>query len=433
MLNLNELKNIDLGTVFRSLLSNRTSLVKGPYAKVILWGLLGSILFFAYVYFIFWPNLEQRQEMQRKVDAIPEMESKLRYLDVANQKAEDDLRQSERGYAELNQLFSVESELEELYQRLSMMASSQGLVISSLTKEGEEAIYAGAKSAPGSQANAAPAPAVAPGASNANGTTQGQPLFYRIKLKVELTGQYGRYMRYRKLLSEFDKSINIDKELITLVAGDNRGTVVVKSQLSTYRLPNKLLAKPVAPGAGTEVLSPPAMQPVQFLQETRTGFIKVAASADPLSGSSPLGARPQARVLAGSAQGASEEVIINNGPGADARGSGVQERDPFARSSSGMIEGGRDSRVSPLVMAGPQSYVITGVIVSNSVKAAMVRTDFRENYVVKVGDRLGNQGGVVVDIDMEGILLKQPNGKIRIYLQSQSGQPMASPNGGMAR
>ncbi|MBU3589322.1 hypothetical protein [Polynucleobacter sp. 80A-SIGWE] len=436
MLNLNELKNVDLGTLFRSLLSNKTSLIKGPYAKVILWGLLGSILFFAYVYFIFWPNLEQRQEMQRKVDAIPEMESRLRYLDVANQKAEDDLRQSERGYAELNQLFSVESELEELYQRLSMMASSQGLVISSLTKEGEEAIYAGAKPTPGAQANGsvapAPAPPTAPGV--ANGTTQGQPLFYRIKLKIELTGQYGRYMRYRKLLSEFDKSINIDKELITLVAGDNRGTVVVKSQLSTYRLPNKLLAKPVQPSAGAEALPPPTMQPVQFLQDTRMGFMKVAAGADPLSGSSsPSIMGPQTRVIAGSAQGTTEEVIINNGPGADARKGGTQERDPFARSSSGMIEGGRDSRVSPLVMAGPQSYVITGVIVSNSVKAAMVRTDFRENYVVKVGDRLGNQGGVVVDIDMEGILLKQPNGKIRIYLQSQSGQPMASPNGGMAR
>ncbi len=436
MLNLNELKNVDLGALFRSLLSNKTSLIKGPYAKVILWGLLGSILFFAYVYFIFWPNLEQRQEMQRKVDAIPEMESKLRYLDVANQKAEDDLRQSERGYAELNQLFSVESELEELYQRLSMMASSQGLVISSLTKEGEEAIYAGAKPTPGAQANGSvppsPTPAPTPGATNTNGATQGQPLFYRIKLKVELTGQYGRYMRYRKLLSEFDKSINIDKELITLVSGDNRGTVVVKSQLSTYRLPNKLLAKPVVPNTGAEALPPPTMQPVQFLQDARMGFMKVAASADPLSGSTS-GVRPQTRVIAGSAQGASEEVIINNGPGTDTRGGGTQERDPFARSSSGMIEGGRDSRVSPLVMAGPQSYVITGVIVSNSVKAAMVRTDFRENYVVKVGDRLGNQGGVVVDIDMEGILLKQPNGKIRIYLQSQSGQPMASPNGGMAR
>jgi Tfp pilus assembly protein PilO len=410
MLNLNELKNVDIGTLFKSLLSNRTSIVKGPYAKVILWGLLGFLLFFSYVYFIFWPNLEQRQEMQRKVDAIPAMEAQLRQLDFSNQKAADDLRQSEKSYAELNQLFSVESELEELYQRLSMMAASQGMVISSLTKEGEEAIYAGGRQMPANGTNPAPAPTPTPSDQNAK-APQGAPLFYRIKLKVELTGQYGRYMRYRKMLSEFDKSINIDKEQITLVPNDNRGMVVVKSQLSTFRLPNKLNTKPNSGPQSNQSSVVPMMdssnQLVNYFPDSGMHFIKVAAPA-------------------------SEEVVITPATG-DTKLNGTQERDPFARSSSGMIEGGRDPRVSPLVMANPQSYIITGVIVSNSVKAAMIRTDFRENYVVRVGDRLGNQGGVIADIDMDGIVLKQPNGKIRIYVQSQSGQQLGGPNGGMTR
>lgn len=404
-MNLSELKNVDVGTLFKSLFSNRTSIVRGPYAKVILWGLLGFLLFFSYVYFIFWPNLEQRQEMQRKVDAIPTMEAQLKQLDFANQKAADDLRQSEKSYAELNQLFSVESELEELYQRLSMMASSQGMVISSLTKEGEEAIYAGGKQAPTGNASLTPAP-TSPNAK----APQGAPLFYRIKLRVELSGQYGRYMRYRKMLSEFDKSINIDKEQITLVPNDNRGMVVVKSQLSTYRLPNKLNTKPAGNVQGSQISEIPAMSDslrlANYFPNSGMRLIKVAAPT--------------------------EEIVI--GPaGSDPKVISSQERDPFARSSSGMIEGGRDPRVSPLVMANPQSYVITGVIVSNSVKAAMIRTDFRENYVVRVGDRLGNQGGVISDIDMDGIVLKQPNGKIRIYVQSQSGQQIGGPNGGMTR
>ncbi len=430
MLNLNQLKNLDFGTMWRSLTSNRTSLIKGPYAKVVLWALLGFILFFAYVYFIFWPNLEQRQAMQSKVDAIPEMEAKLKYLDVANQKAEADLHQSEKSYAELNQLFSVESELEELYQRLSMMASSQGLVISSITKEGEEAIYAGNKQAQPLQGNITPAPTPTPAPidPNGKGATQGSPLFYRIKLKVELTGQYGRYMRYRKILSEFDKSINIDKEVITLIPGDNRGMVVVKSQLSTYRLPNKLLTKPGTSKA-TQELPVPAVQSTSSFSNWGMRIIRVAADADPLSTTGT----PHGRMTVGTTAAYVDESPSSAAQNTDARSSSAQERDPFARSSSGMIEGGRDSRVSPLVMASPQTYVITGVIVSNSIKAAMVRTDFRENYVVKVGDRLGNQGGVIVDIDMDGIVIKQSNGRIRIYLQSQSGQPMTAPNGGMAR
>lgn len=411
MLNFNELKNIDVGTLFKSMLSNRTSIVRGPYAKVILWGLLGFLLFFSYVYFIFWPNLEQRQEMQRKVDSIPQMEAQLRQLDVANLKASNELQQSERSYAELNQLFSVESELEELYQRLSMMASSQGMVISSLTKEGEEAIYAGGKQVPVAPANnSTPTPVPTPAKPNAK-TPQGDPLFYRIKLRVELTGQYGRYMRYRKMLSEFDKSINIDKEQITLVANDNRGTVIVKSQLSTFRLPNKLATKP-APIQKSSQLPQSQTQyantdSARYFPNSGMRFMKVAAPV--------------------------EEVVISNSVIVDPKMNPAQERDPFARSSSGMIEGGRDPRVSPLVMANPQSYVITGVIVSTSTKAAMIRTDFRENYVVRVGDRLGNQGGVITDIDMDGIVLKQPNGKIRIYVQSQSGQQLGGPNNGMAR
>jgi hypothetical protein len=218
-------------------------------------------------------------------------------------------------------------------------------------------------------------------------------------------------MRYRKLLSEFDKSINIDKEQITLVPNDNRGMVVVKSQLSTFRLPNKLNTKPGAPQQAAQLTPYPEMQmvssPAVYYPNSDMRLMKVAAPV--------------------------EEVIVPAPTGGDGKINSAQERDPFARSSNGMIEGGRDSRVSPLVMANPQSYMITGVIVSNSIKAAMIRTDFRENYVVKIGDRLGNQGGVITDIDMDGIVLKQPNGKIRIYVQSQSGQQSGGPNGGMTR
>jgi hypothetical protein len=213
------------------------------------------------------------------------------------------------------------------------------------------------------------------------------------------------------MLSEFDKSINIDKEQITLIPNDNRGMVVVKSQLSTFRLPNKLSTKP--PVAQQSSLVPSAQD---------AGFSRVSAINNPANGMRFI-----------KVANTTQEVLIQNPAISDAKGGNSQERDPFARSSSGMIEGGRDSRVSPLVMANPQSYMITGVIVSNSIKAAMIRTDFRENYVVKVGDRLGNQGGVITDIDMDGIVLKQPNGKIRIYVQSQSGQQPNGASGGMAR
>lgn len=156
-------------------------------------------------------------------------------------------------YIELNRLFSVESELEDLYQRLSQMATSQGLTITSLATDGEEAIYPGGKPLPAGQAPKEPGAPSVPNPPNATNNPNAatnpqaapppQPLFYRIKLKVEMSGNYSRYMRYRKLLSGFEKSVNIDKEQITLVSGDIHGLVQIKAQLSTYRLPEKLQTK----------------------------------------------------------------------------------------------------------------------------------------------------------------------------------------------
>ncbi|QWD61788.1 type II secretion system protein M [Polynucleobacter sp. MWH-UH25E] len=420
-MNLSELKNLDVGLFFKKLLNNNASL-KGPQAKIILWSALGILIFIAYIVFVFMPYLAERDAIEHKIAAIPEMEAKIKYLEIANRKAHEDLVQTEMNYIELNRLFSVESELEELYQRLSQMATSQGLTITSLATDGEEAIYPGGKPLPAGQApkapGAPPAPSNANTANNSQAAPTAPPLFYRIKLKVEMSGNYSRYMRYRKLLAGFEKSVNIDKEQITLVSGDTHGLVQIKAQLSTYRLPEKLQTK-VAIAPQSEVFAKSALALAQELMIRFSDYVIPNVRA----------ASPKAKNTKSDADGITqnEEVIINGSP-ADAGGR-ANERDPFSKASSGMIEGGRDPRYSPLVMADPQSYIIMGVVVSNSVKAAMIRTDFRESFVVKVGDRLGNQGGIISDIDLDGVILRQPNGKVRLFLQSQPGQfPVADPN-----
>ena len=413
-MNLSELKNLDLGALLKGAL-NKNSSLKGPQAKMILWGGLGALVFVAYIVFVFLPYLAEREQIAQKIASIPEMEAKIKYLDVANKRAQEELLQAEMNYLELNRLFSVESELEDMYQRLSQMASSQGLVISALSTDGEEAIYAGGRTIPPGQAAAPGAPNAPPAApnpnanqnANANAAANATPLFYRIKLKVELTGNYNRYMRYRKLLAGFEKTVNIDKEQIILVSGNTHGLVQVKSQLSTYRLPQKLQTK----AANTPLFQ----RSIEMALSPLVGNAHAATKSD--TGKGLL----------------KNEQVVAVDP-LPTEGSRVNDRDPFSKSSSGMIEGGRDPRYSPLLMADPQSYVIMGVVVSNTTKAAMIRTDFRESFVVRVGDRLGNQGGVIADIDMDGIILRQPNGKIRLYLQSQAGQfPAESSKGGGAR
>ena len=413
-MNFSELKNFDIGAYVKGLLTKNASL-KGKQAKIVLWSILGALIFILYVVFVFMPYLAERDLIKQKIAAIPEMQAKEKYLEIAIRKGHEELVQTEMSYIELNRLFSVESELEELYQSLSQMATSQGLVITSLSTDGEEAIYAGGKTAvpgqPAPNTPATPAPNASAEAGGAQAAPAAPPLFYRIKLKIELSGNYSRYMRYRKLLADFDKSVNIDKEQITLVTGDTHGLVTVKAQLSTYRLPQKLQTKTVS----SKIIHEDSARTLgeRILQKIEDwGIIRSAEAAT--------------KAPPGASVSKNEEIIVNNVPVDGAR---PNERDPFSKSSSGMIEGGRDPRYSPLIMADPQSYVIMGVVVSTSVKAAMIRTDFRESYVVRVGDRLGNQGGIITDIDMDGIILRQPTGKIRLFIQSQAGQfPGVDPN-----
>jgi Tfp pilus assembly protein PilO len=424
-MNFSELKNFDIGQYFKEIV-NKNSISKGPQAKLILWSILGALLLIAYIAFVFVPYLTERDQIQQKIAAIPEMEAKGKYLEVANKKAHDDLVQTEMSYIELNRLFSVESELEDLYQHLSQMATSQGLVISSLATDGQEAIYAGGKTlSPGqtNPSNASPQPTAPSAAGSA--ALPPQPLFYRIKLKIELTGNYSRYIRYRKLLAGFEKSVNFDKEQITLVSGDTHGLVHIKAQLSTYRLPEKLQTKvSVVPREIWLGMSGGSLRP--SFNNRGMEFDAKSVDHSPWKWIRVAGIAKQSNEAA---LNKNEQLIVNNEL---TNGERPNERDPFSKSSSGMIEGGRDPRYSPLVMADPQSYVIMGVVVSSSVKAAMIRTDFRESYVVKVGDRLGNQGGVISDIDMDGIILRQPSGKIRLFIQSQGGQfPNMDPSKGV--
>ncbi len=385
-----QLRTMNVSDLFR-LLKPDHGVLKGPYAPLMLWGVLLVVAIIAYFSFIFIPQQVSIDQTQQKIASLPMLEQRSLNLDLAIRKARSELKESESSYEALNQLFAVDAELEDLYKRLSQMADSQRLLISALATDGEIAVYAGGKELVqgAGSTNPAQSPAAQPSAGGAAKSPPAVPLFYRIKLKVELTGSYNQYMKYRRMLADFDKSLNIDKEQIIVIPNATGGLVQVKAQLSTIRLAQKLEIKP-------SQKSVPEL-PVQKMNwDTNPAlFIKVG---DMTSQSGSAG---------------------SSGPGLSRQ----NERDPFSRSSNGMIEGGRDPRISPLIMADPQSYVITGVLVSTKEKAAMIRTDFRENFIVRIGDRLGNQGGRISEIDQYGIVIRQNSEQIRLYMQTQSSHP----------
>lgn len=384
-MNFKQLRTMNLSDLFRLMKSDK-GLIKGPYASSILWGVLLVLSILTYFSFVFIPQQIEIDQTRQKIATLPMLEQRNTNLDLAIRKALNELSQSEKRYEALNQLFAVDAELEDLYKRLSQMADSQRLLISALTTDGEVAVYAGGKELNQQQGSGASTqPPVVPPATGANKAPPPVPLFYRIKLKIELTGTYNQYMKYRRMLADFDKSLNIDKEQITVIQNATGGLVQVKAQVSTIRLAQKLQLPPAQKSSGGNIPTSKMMW-----EDFQPVFIKIS---DLQTGTSSSNSPRQ------------------------------NERDPFSRASSGMIEGGRDPRISPLIMADPQSYVITGVLVSAKEKAAMIRTDFRENFVVRIGDRLGNQGGRISEIDQYGIVIRQNSEQIRLYLQTQTSHP----------
>jgi Tfp pilus assembly protein PilO len=391
-----KLKSIDIKDVIANL--NSGSLLKTKQARYTGLGILAVLFFVAYLTYYFLPTLDVLNLKKSKVAAILEMQEKVRQLDALAQKSQADLAQAEVSYAELNRSFSVESELEDLYRQVSMMATSQGLVITSLVKDGEEPIYPSGQVPPNPPAQADPQKPLP------------QPLFYRIKIRVELAGTYSRYMRFREQLSLFPKSVNVDKEQISLVSGNNRGAVQVKAQYSTFRLPQRLATKAECTSCDSKPL----------LSALIAFFIPNADAQTPAPQAAVPANPPRANSLG---LGSNEEVKLapaqTGSKGAIAKQS--FDRDPFSRSTSGMIEGARDPRVSPLVLAPPESYVVIGIITGAKVQSAIIRTDFKESFIVKVGDRIGNQGGVISRIDQQSVYLSQPNGDMRLHMQTPTG------------
>jgi len=51
-MNLSELKNLDLGALLKGALTKNSSL-RGPQAKMVLWGGFAALLFVAYIVFVF--------------------------------------------------------------------------------------------------------------------------------------------------------------------------------------------------------------------------------------------------------------------------------------------------------------------------------------------------------------------------------------------
>ena len=222
--------NVDIGSFFKSL-TKRSQTGDGagappnPHLKQLVIGILVALLVGAYLYFFYLPEQKRIREMQAMIDSTDQIRSEILSLDQQIALKQIELNEGNARFDELNRLFHNKQELEDLYRNISLLALTYELLVAKLDKGDEEPVFA--DKPPISQGEGVP--------------PKREVAFYKISVGFEFVGDYISYTNFRRDLAQQKKLINIEREAITVRAGDDGnssgGIVNIATTLSTYRFP----------------------------------------------------------------------------------------------------------------------------------------------------------------------------------------------------
>ena len=79
-----------------------------------------------------------------------------------------------------------------------------------------------------------------------------------------------------------------------------------------------------------------------------------------------------------------------------------------------------DKSLHPLLQHPVKSYILMGVVISETVKIALIRANNGEEYFIRVGDLLGNAEGTITDINGSGIEVSEENKIVSLAVRNRS-------------
>ena len=179
----------------------------------------GAIILFLIIYYaILNPMVKERkakyQDKIQKEQEIVEFESNIISLKKT-------IKKMKPRFEETSTLFHSKAEVEDLYQSLSKHASVNGLVISKIEKKD-------------------PIPVFKPGVTKqTKENTKIEMLsHYKIPVDYEIRGNFLGFIKFKRAVSKSKKSLNFDKETITVVKNDSTGTITAIGELTIVGLPD---------------------------------------------------------------------------------------------------------------------------------------------------------------------------------------------------
>ena len=79
-----------------------------------------------------------------------------------------------------------------------------------------------------------------------------------------------------------------------------------------------------------------------------------------------------------------------------------------------------DKSVHPLLQHPVKNYILMGVVISKTVKIALIRANNGQEYFIREGDLLGNAEGTITDINAIGIEVTEENKVVSLAVRNRS-------------
>ncbi len=180
----------------------------------------GAIILFLIIYYaILNPMVDKREAKYEdkifKENEITEIQNEI----IKMKKRIKELRPE---FEKTSTLFHSKAEVEDLYQSLSKYASANGLVISKIEKKKPKPVFK---------------PGVTP--QSGNNIKKDMVSHYKIPVDYEITGNFLGFIKFKRAVSKSKKSLNFDKETISVVQNDSTGAIVVRGELTIVGLPDE--------------------------------------------------------------------------------------------------------------------------------------------------------------------------------------------------
>tara|TARA_B100001250_G_scaffold390495_1_gene390521 strand:+ start:819 stop:1457 length:639 start_codon:yes stop_codon:yes gene_type:complete len=180
----------------------------------------GSIILFLIIYYSILSPMVKKREAKYQDKILKEQEIEQFQDEIISMKK--GIKKLTPEFKKVSTLFHSKAEVEDLYNSLSRFADANGLVISKIEKKEPKPVFKKGKAK-----------------QSKDKIKVGMISYYKIPVDYEIKGNFLGYIKFKRAVSKSKKSLNFDKESISVVQNDSTRAIIVKGELTIVGLPNE--------------------------------------------------------------------------------------------------------------------------------------------------------------------------------------------------